>query len=96
MDPLVAELADLADAELQWTLDLQQRDGALISAFEAVLERIRQEAIVSERASLATDRRRRISRLWERAQRAMEEIGDAKFYPVESWRGVRSQLELDL
>ena len=44
MDPLVAELADLADARLAWALNLEDRGAALYEAFEAVLERLREEA----------------------------------------------------
>ena len=40
MNPLVADLADRADAELHWTLFPEQREGALYAAFSAVLERI--------------------------------------------------------
>jgi hypothetical protein len=42
MDPLVADLADRADAQLQWALEFAHREAALGSVFEILLERIRQ------------------------------------------------------
>ena len=41
--PTPGELADLADAELRFGLNLKQRDGALEASFRAVLGRIREE-----------------------------------------------------
>jgi len=43
MEPLVAELADQADAELQWSLMPHERDAALVQAMEVVRQRIRAE-----------------------------------------------------
>jgi hypothetical protein len=80
MDPLVAELADMADAELQWTLIPEKRDGALRQAFEVVLERIGQEwERVAGDPACARSRRAAIERLWEQGQAAMEEIKEAQF-----------------
>jgi hypothetical protein len=42
MDPLAADLADRADAQLQWALDFAHRESALGSVFEILLERIRE------------------------------------------------------
>jgi len=67
MDPLVAELADLADAELQFALHLSQRDAALYRSFEVVLARIRQ----SDRTDLI-----------EAAHRALHQIKESRFQPV--------------
>jgi hypothetical protein len=80
MEPLVAELADLADAELQWTLHLAQRDGALTSALETVLGRIRQEAegIASDPQASAA-RRSRIEGLQQRARWALDQIRELRF-----------------
>ncbi len=55
MNPLVAELADLGDAELQFALNLKQRDGALEAAMRAVLDRIR-KLPSNERAGMLNDR----------------------------------------
>jgi len=82
MDPLAAELADLADAQLQFALNLPQRDGALYAALEAMLERIRQE---DERALAAGEperRKRRLAELAVQAERAMGEIKQARFRAV--------------
>lgn len=40
IDPLVARLAEAADAELQWCLELEHRDAALRAAMAAVVERL--------------------------------------------------------
>ena len=77
MDPLVAELADMADAELQWTLIPEQRDGALRQAFDVVLERIgqqRQRSWAIHRRTVAalghgTVVASRASRRWRRSKR---------------------------
>lgn len=83
MDPLAAELADLADAQLQWTLNPQQRESGLFSAFEVVLERICQKRDQLQRSAAATERQNwRIGRLREQAQRAMDQIKDARFQGV--------------
>ena len=69
MDPLAAELADLADAELHWALNLPERDGALVRAFEVVLERVERE-------------RPGARALLEQARRAMDQVKDARFQAV--------------
>ncbi len=69
MNPLAAELADLADSELRWALNLQQRESALVQAFEVVLDRIRQEG-------------RKAHHLRDQAQRAMDQIKDARFQGI--------------
>ena len=40
MDPLAAELAERADAELHFALELEHRNAALVQALEAVRERV--------------------------------------------------------
>ncbi|HUT11352.1 MAG TPA: cobalamin-dependent protein [Thermoguttaceae bacterium] len=67
MDPLAAELADLADAQLQFALNPPHRDAALYRAFEVVLERVR---------------RKGSGTLIDRAERAMEEIKESRFQTV--------------
>ncbi len=74
MDPLAAELADLADAELQWALDPRRRDTALTTAMEAVLEKIRS---VDQGDASAR-------RLLDQAEQAMNQIRDARFQWTES------------
>jgi len=71
MDPLAAELADLADAELRWALNPDQRDAALFSAFEVVLARI------SEAGQAV-----RLRHLHDQARRAMDQIKDARFQGI--------------
>jgi len=84
MDPLAAELADLADAELRWTLHPSRRDAALLSAFQVVLDRIGQERKRLERAGDVADRQRlRIRELHDQAERAMSQIRDARFSGIE-------------
>lgn len=84
MDPLAAKLADLADAELRWTLQPPRRDAALLSSFEVVLERIREERERGERAGDRTERQRqRILRLHDQAERAMSQIKDARFQGID-------------
>ena len=83
LDPLAAELADLADSQLQWALNLRQRDGALVQAFEVVLERIRreEEAVMRDHNS-SPQRISRIRDLYSRAQYAMDQIRDARFQGI--------------
>ena len=80
MDALAAELADLADGELQWALELATRDGALAAALEAVVRRIREE---EERPSGggAADGRwpERMRRLRHQAEAACLEAREAQF-----------------
>lgn len=80
MDPLVAELADLADLELRWTLHLPQRESALFSALEVVLTRIAAEAESrNDRSTDFPDSRARIVALEEQAAWAMEQIKEVRF-----------------
>ncbi len=67
LDPLVAELVELADAELRFALEPQQKEAALIRGFEAVLERIQEEGDAE---------------LIDQAQRAWSQILDARFVPL--------------
>ncbi len=88
MDPLAAELADLADAELRFALNPRQRDAALYSAFEVVLERIREETERVERAPGSTDRRKlRVRHLQTQAERAMDRIKEARFQAIAPFGG---------
>ena len=86
MDPLAAELADLADAELRWTLQPPRRDAALLSAFEVVLDRIGEERALLERdraSDKSTERQRlRIRELHDQAERAMNQVKDARFQGI--------------
>ncbi|HUT91590.1 MAG TPA: cobalamin-dependent protein [Thermoguttaceae bacterium] len=83
MDPLAAELADLADAELRWTLQPQRRDAALLSAFEVVLDRICEERDRLDHAAESTELERlRIRELHDQAERAMNQIKDARFQGI--------------
>ena len=80
MDVLAAELADLADAELRWALEPEQRDAALFAAFEAVLERIRdEEHRVRHSRATSYRQKQRIRRLHDQVQLAMDEIKDSRF-----------------
>ncbi len=83
MDPLAAELADLADAELQWALELERRDGALVASFEAIVARIGQE-VERLRQDHSADRkwRLRIERLRDHAESALAEVKEARFQAV--------------
>jgi hypothetical protein len=83
MDPLAAELADLADAQLQYTLNVPQRDGALWAALDAVLECLREHCRrISAADGEPEHRKRRLADLVWQAERAMEEIKDARFQAV--------------
>jgi hypothetical protein len=80
MDPLSAELADLADAELRFAIQPELREGALYSAFEAVLKRIGQEAErVGKDAGASDALRQRLRHLHDQARWAMDRIKDARF-----------------
>jgi hypothetical protein len=70
-DPLVAELADAAHQQLQSAIHLEQRDGALMQALQAVLQRIRRQRQTW-----------RIRDLDDQAQRAMDQIREARFQPA--------------
>ncbi len=68
MDPLAAELADLADAELQHALHLAHRDGALRAAMDAVAKRIGRLPSLGRAAA------------WQRQiQYAMDQISELRF-----------------
>ena len=80
MDPLAAELADLADQQLHWALELQEREGALAAVFENVLERIiREEARLRQDSSSVDPANLRIRRLRRQAEEAMEQIKEVRF-----------------
>lgn len=69
MDPLAADLAERADAELQFALELEHRDAALLQALEAVrglLDEKRQDD-------------RRGEALWRQACDALDEVRQAQF-----------------
>ncbi len=80
MDPLVAELADLADARLHWALEPKTRDAALVAAMEDVAGRIRREFEAAGRdLSVGVTRRARLGELLHRVEAAVNEIRDARF-----------------
>lgn len=83
MDPLAADLADLADAELHWALELEHRDGALAASFEAIVEGIgRENARLRQDACAARNRKQRIDHLHEQARFALMEVKEARFRAV--------------
>jgi len=83
MDPFVAELAELADSELQFSLTPEHRDSALVQAFQVVLDRV-----LAEQRRLAADprtsawARSRAAELTEQARSAMDEIRQSQFQAV--------------
>jgi hypothetical protein len=77
MDPLTADLADLADSELQWTLQPEKRDGALLSAMEVILERIRREERSAEGRGKAHSRAIR-----EQAERALDDVREMRYREI--------------
>lgn len=80
MNPLVAELADLADAELHWALHLSHRDSALVAAFEAVVARIGEEARrIRHEATSSSAQHAQIALLETQANWAMERIKPRRF-----------------
>lgn len=83
MDPLAADLAELADSELHWALELERRDGALAASFEAIVERIDREKERLRQDPRATrNRKQRIGELRERAKFALMEVKEARFRAV--------------
>ncbi len=87
MDPLVAELADLADAELRFALNPQHRDSALVAAYEVVHQRIADECRrCEERGGSRGAGQAALERLAEQAGAAMTEIREARFPPI-PWPG---------
>ncbi len=77
MDPLTAQLADLADAELRFALEPRHRDAALVQAMEVVVEQVRQSS------PGWADRGKR---LLQQAERAMAEVGELRFRAVRCWQ----------
>ena len=71
MNPLVADLADLADAELHWTLVPEQRDAALYSAMTVVAERIAAMAKEGRNAAMIE--------LLAQVHTAVEQIQEVRF-----------------
>jgi hypothetical protein len=89
MDPLAAELADLADAELHFALQPEHRDAALFSSFAVVVNRIGQEAERVEKDLAASRvRRLRIRHLHDQARWAIDQIKDARFQGVTPLQGL--------
>ena len=83
MDPLVADLADLADSQLHFSLMPEQREGALLEAMAAVQERIGEEIGRAANDPQATaGQRGRLNRLADQAHAAMNEIRDVRFQAV--------------
>ena len=83
MDPLAAELADLADAELRFTLQPEHRDGALQSALEVVLSRIGEERQRVEHDRTSNHGQKcRIRHLHDQARHAMGQIKEARFQAI--------------
>ena len=72
MNPLVADLADLADEQLHWTLNPETRSGALSDTMPLVIEHLRQLSRV--------DYPNR-DELLAQAQMAAEQIAAARFQP---------------
>jgi radical SAM family protein len=78
MDPLTAELADLADAQLRFSLQPAHRDAALVSAMEVVSSRLREAGSGDSR----------IKQLQDQSQEALNEVREAAFAEM----GVRSSI----
>jgi hypothetical protein len=83
LDPLAAELADAADAELRFALNLPQRDGALLAAMEAVADRLaREQASLRDGSAASASRRARVAELHQMAQWAIDQIKEVRFRAV--------------
>jgi hypothetical protein len=81
---LAAELADVADAELRFALNLPERDGALVAACEAMLERIgREEKSVLADPRAGRARRARIGQLRREAEWALDQIRESRFQEID-------------
>jgi len=79
MDPLAADLADRADAQLQWALDFTHREAALGSVFEVLLERVRElRGPASASATAAPYPPARLQRLEEQALAALGDLRDLR------------------
>jgi hypothetical protein len=85
LDPFSADLADAADAELRFALNLPQRDGAMMAAMGAVAERLaREEASVWADPSSGAARRARIEELQQRLDWAIDQVKEARFRAVDT------------
>jgi hypothetical protein len=81
---LAADLADVADSELRFAINLPQRDGALVAACEAMLERIaREETSVLADPQAGTARRAGIGQLRREAEWAVDEIKELRFREID-------------
>lgn len=69
LDPLAAELAERADAELHFALELEHRDAALLQALEAVRQRVGEKRQGDCRAEA----------LWRQACDTLDEVRQAQF-----------------
>ncbi len=79
MHPLVADLADRADAQLQWALDFAHREAALGSVFEVLLERIRELRDPASAGATATPYQpARLERLEEQALAALGDLREIR------------------
>jgi radical SAM superfamily enzyme YgiQ (UPF0313 family) len=79
MDPLVADMADRADAQLQWALDFAHREAALGSVFEVLLERIRElRGPASAGATVTPYQPARLDRLEEQALVALGHLREIR------------------
>jgi hypothetical protein len=87
LDPLAADLADVADSELRFAINLPERDGALVAACEAVLGRIaREETSVLADPRAGAARRARIGQLRREAEWAVDEIKELRFQGIDAPR----------
>ena len=79
MDPLAADLADRADAQLQWALEFAHRQSALGSVFEVLLERIRElRRPASAGVTAASYEPARLERLEEQALAALDRLREIR------------------
>jgi hypothetical protein len=80
MDPLVADLADRADAQLQWALEFAHREAALGSVFEVLLERIRElGGPASAEPAARSHGPARLARLEEQALASLGRLRELRF-----------------
>jgi hypothetical protein len=85
LDPFSADLADAADAELRFALNLPQRDGAMMAALEAVADRLaRERASVQADPSTDAARRARIEELHRRVEWTIDQVKEARFRAVDT------------
>lgn len=86
LDPLAAELADLADSELRWALNPSERDNALVAAVETVFRRVEDEnRLAREDSSVGRSRRIRIAQLLDQSRRTRDQVRDARFQTITPW-----------